>query len=350
MFIFIILLILILGYKIKLKKRIETADEYIDRTSGTGIKGICALVVALNHIAGGYFPDWFGKMSYLCVGIFFFYSGYGVMRSLCVKGDSYCKNFLKNRVLFGTLFIFIISNCFYLLFRITVSRDEMALLDVLLYLFGIKLINPTAWYVPSIIIFYLVFYFSARYTKRQNVKYAILMFYIVYTLFCVGIDIGTWWYISSIGFIIGLLFAEYTKVIFYYIKKHYWILIVISLCGFLLSYALMLYAGKSGRSVILHISTRYLITGLNMISIPFFLVLFILLIMKFSFQNKILMFIGSISYELYLIHILCVWIVNFVVGTINSAIFTIACTSLSIAVAYVLGNLNKIVKKKKVLW
>lgn len=75
-----------------------------------------------------------------------------------------------------------------------------------------------------------------------------------------------------------------------------------------------------------------------------FTIFFILIVRKIDFSNKYLLFLGKISFELYMIHGLVMSIFGkyFVTSRLNDVIFTISVLIVSISLAWLI---NLIIKK-----
>ena len=110
MIVVFLLLVLLCLYKINFKK---IHEDYIDKEQTASIKGIFAIIIFLSHFrqytnvifAADHFVLWLlTSISQLMVTVFFFYSGYGIMKSYSKRAD-YSKGFFKKRLL-RTLFRF----------------------------------------------------------------------------------------------------------------------------------------------------------------------------------------------------------------------------------------------------
>ena len=142
----IIFLIIIL-YKSKI---VEWNNEYLNKKYTNCIKGICAIMVVMNHM----FEEsrlW----GILAVAIFFFYSGYGLMYEYCNKKD-YFKGFWKKRFK-KVILPFWITNVFYILVFIFVKNRSYTILEIILSFFTASIMT-TGWYIIAAIVMYVIFY------------------------------------------------------------------------------------------------------------------------------------------------------------------------------------------------
>ena len=81
-------------------------DGHLGKNATNNLKGISIIFIILHHInqeigevGGTFFSSRLTLAGRLGVAIFFFVSGYGVMRQYQIKGSTYLKNFLSHRVL-----------------------------------------------------------------------------------------------------------------------------------------------------------------------------------------------------------------------------------------------------------
>lgn len=160
MIIFIVILLLLLFYKTKLSSIGEYFEDFLSLNNSKSIKGICCFFIVIHHISinlsdPGLFSI-FVDIGYLSVSLFFFYSGYGLMKSLETK-DDYLNGFIIKRL--PTILIsFWLVNIIYIFVNIILG-EKYSFISMISYITGIKLINSNAWYVITIILFYLSFYF-----------------------------------------------------------------------------------------------------------------------------------------------------------------------------------------------
>ena len=85
-------------------------QEYLSKDNSRIIKGFCSILIVIHHIAqrttGGIIFPVFGYIGFLAVGVFFFYSGYGVMVQYELKGQRYLERFFGSRTCWLMSYIF----------------------------------------------------------------------------------------------------------------------------------------------------------------------------------------------------------------------------------------------------
>lgn len=155
---------------------------------------------------------------------------------------------------------FILSNIIFVFIDIIKGR-KFYTFDLFMYILGIKLIDSNKQY-------------------RILTMFSCITFYII-ILIIIGKE--GHWYNSAYSFLLGIIVSEYKEHIFKIIKQNYMIFISINSILFLVIFLLNII--KEG-------------VFLQMIES----VLFICILMKIEINNKIINFLGTISYEIYLVH------------------------------------------------
>lgn len=170
-------------------------------------KGIFALMVLVGHL-------WFFSgirlslivdyplscFGWMAVNMFFFFSGYGLKNNyntdnqfgkLKLKIYNFYKFYLVLIVVFAILHKMIDKNigCFTLI--------KSMLWGGTIVEFG--------WFFQTLLLFYIIFYITRGETSR------IVCCITMYVILCFFCQYGNWWYISTPGFIIGILVQEYIK-------------------------------------------------------------------------------------------------------------------------------------------
>lgn len=96
---FLIILLLFVLYLFKSTKTAHNSS-LLERNSNQSFRGILALLIVFAHVSHDYsFPlSPEGKpYGITVVGLFFFFSGYGLMKQYAIKGNVYCNGFLIKR-------------------------------------------------------------------------------------------------------------------------------------------------------------------------------------------------------------------------------------------------------------
>ncbi|WP_294404609.1 acyltransferase [uncultured Clostridium sp.] len=327
LFLIILEFILILGSQLAPHNKFN--DDFLSLKNTKRIQGFCALLIITHHFSqvivfgkdsAGYL-DLFCNKGYLFVCVFFFFSGYGLIKSYYTKKD-YLKNFLINRLPVVIIPLYLINTILTIIVLFTGKnfyKDKNPLsygMNTLFYKItsfsGITLMNSSSWYIVTITLFYICFYFAFKNRKNNSIGFLIMgIFLTLYITVCMFAGIGPywfqgdWWYNSCLILLIGMIFAKYENTIIKFMKKYYILLFPISLIGsivtinksiFIVNNVTYYNPGLSGK-----IDALYCL-GIQTVSEIFFLAFILILTMKLSFKNKILDFLGSMSLEIYLVH------------------------------------------------
>ena len=268
-------------------------NHYLSKTNTTQIRGILIVIIILHHFAqsmtnvGLMFP--FRSVGYLAVGMFFFYSGYGLMISK-QNNSTYMDNFIQKR-LSKVYYPFILINAITLVIYYYVLSINFSIQEILMYTIGFKLIDPITWYVILILFFYVIFYLCFK--KFNNAKGIKLLFIIslLYWVICRYLEISTYWYNTSLCFSIGVFYSLYGVSLFSKIKQNYFIFSFMSILVFIITFALNVFYDVYGINIVIE----------TMSSLAFILVTLNLSI-KVNLSSPLLLYVGDFSYYMYLIH------------------------------------------------
>ena len=127
------------------------------------VKALMALLIVADHL--NFFLDlpWLKPARELgapIVSVFFFISGFGLVRSYQSKGSAYLTSFPGRKFLRIVLPAVLALICYYLL----LWNPERNYLDDWknLVLYGTPIL-PFSWFAEAIVFFYLIYYFSFRF-------------------------------------------------------------------------------------------------------------------------------------------------------------------------------------------
>lgn len=315
--------ILLVGAQMKGRKFWQ--EDALSLPVSKGLLGFCALGIMLHHMSQTiYFAGedtgillFMVDVGVCFVGLFFFFSGYGLYTSLRDKPD-YLKGFLKKRL--PTVIVPFYMCNFVFIAGAAIGGYRFGEGELPAYLTGLTLMNSQMWYIVEIFFLYLLFYLVFKFVKKDGAAC------LVYGL-CVAAMItvslllchdnktvsggawfyGEWWYNATLLIWIGMLFAKFEKPILTFCRKYY--CIVLPIVGILTCFfykktmwALQTkgywyewdgYPGYAEKVQTLAFQLPFILC---------FVFFVILLTQKIQFKNKILAFVGEISLELYLVH------------------------------------------------
>lgn len=368
-FIFYIILAVILLFKVKPAAKGAWFEDALSLRPSKGLLGFCAVGIMLHHMSqtiyfAGEDP---GVLMFMVdigvcfVGMFFFFSGYGLYSSLRDKPD-YLKGFLQNR-LPAILVPFYLCNSVFILGSYFAGY-QFKKGELLPYLTGVILMNSQMWYIVEIFILYLLFFLVFRLIKNRDaacIVYGVLLMGLIAFSLRLGHDNttptqglwfhGEWWYNTTLMIWVGILFARWERQILGVIRKFYGILLAVFVVLTVFLYRRTLYMlqtkgywyewdGYPGYK------EKWQTLGVQF-SFVFVLVLtVVILLQKIKYSNRILDFLGKIALELYLIHNLFLLYMPLQ----NRGIYILACYAASILLAVILHfadqKLISLIRKK----
>lgn len=312
--------LLIAGYKSITEKTI--ALHQFGKEEVLPIRALLAIGIILCHTGAPVFREWGGVI----VSIFFFITGFGLMKSYSLKGNEYLNGFLKKR-LFPIIIPFIIASLLWQLYVVLVLPEYTANHIHMLAEGDPCVILPTSWFIYAILLCYVIFYIVARISiSEKKLLIGFLIAIIVESLFAIylykRVGFGSQWFISNSGLLEGAFVATFEKKIREYIDK-YRVLITI-----LLTICLLV-------SCFLAISTKIGLIVFNaLVPIELLAIVYIL----GSVNCKTLDFLGSFSLELYLVQGCIITVLKDMEA--NSIVLTSFSISVSIIFAYLLFRIK----------
>ena len=259
------------------------------------IRGIAAICIMLGHYLSS-FPWYVGAWfhGFLWVGIFFFYSGYGLRISVEYK-ENYLEKFWNHKIKNVFLPYMLAAGAATLFYS---DKYKLPWYKIVIGpLIGYRY-NTTLWYVVELFFLYIIFYIVYKY-RPKALEIIMGICYFVFVIMGVFFDIGTWWYISTSAFLMGIMYKNYIDIFYTLLRK---IKLYINLIFALLYSVIVL-----NQAGILKLPWKetYIITLIQMIMIPLFVLVIWNMDIRFEgvWQN-ILNSLGKISYEIYLWHML----------------------------------------------
>ena len=267
----------------------------LDRTTTNCCKGIAAMVIMLHHISFRLSnlpvyvkPIWY--IAFPIVGFFFFMSGYGLTCGLLQK-KNYLQGFLSKRLLNIIAPYVIVAITWIGLEIIGGQTPARAFAEA----FTIRYIQPL-WFIWVIIAAYIVFYTVFKHTEIDVGTYCFVSITIAYILISAFVNPRDEMYASIIGMPLGVLWAEHEKKIdacfeTNFLKKEF-----IAAAMFVVLFTVRLVLS------ILGFDNQLFQTVLRNIITIAFIVPLIELLKKVKIQKRFLIWLGTISYEIYIIH------------------------------------------------
>jgi peptidoglycan/LPS O-acetylase OafA/YrhL len=306
------------------KIRSVTEFHSFDVAHTLPLRGLLALAVIANHMQGFFPHPYLEALTCLgtsAVAIFFFLSGYGLMKSYNRKGQAYLQGFLPNRLrkIWPLCLALTVVN---VLLRVFVHHDTIA---YIFWGFREQRWLNFAWFIYAITYLYVAFYVVARYTKTSRGFFGGLLgaifIYIVATWI---FEFPTFWNKTIISAFSGFIVAYYEAQIQQWIVRHKCATIVGLVVARLgISYGIS--CNFCPDFPIFHALWALVFNSYNWLV---FLILLAVYTLGMT-SNRIVQFLGTISLEIYLFHGLYTPIVkglhvsNFWVGSLLVYSFSI---------------------------
>ena len=364
-YIILIALILLLLLGAKVSKIREWQEEPLGLEASKAIQGFAAVAIIIHHLAQELVEDagslaFFSELGVLFVGVFFFFSGYGLYTSLKTK-TNYLKGFLKKRLVtvlvpfYTCILTFVVAAC--------ICGKKFEPMQLLSVLSGWSLINAHMWYIVEIVVLYIAFFIL--YSIIGNRTEATLEMGVFVVAMIVGSLLlghgddfscsywfqGAWWYNSSFLFVLGIFVSRHAEGLRRIARKAYIILVPVFgiltvLLGLQTKYALTTWSYWSEiPGVDPAYGDKFRCLAVQLPWIIVFVCFLLLVMMKVKFGNPVLKFLGTISLELYLIHNL--FLTGLRDGTMmkvtSNSMYIVLTILLAVALATVLSGFDKYV-------
>ncbi len=233
-------------------------------------------------------PIWY--IAFPIVGFFFFMSGYGLTCGLLQKRN-YLQGFLSKRLLNIIAPYVIVAIVWIGLEIIGGQTPTRAIAEA----FTIRYIQPL-WFIWVIIAVYIVFYAVFNHTEINVGAYWFAVITIAYILISAFVNPRDEMYASIIGMPLGILWAMYERKIDSYFEIGFLRKEIVAIVAFVI-----LFIGRLTLSVVGFDTQLFQSVLRNIITIAFIVPL-IELLKKVKIQKRFLIWLGTISYEIYIIH------------------------------------------------
>lgn len=278
-------------------KFVRNDNDVLSFSQTNALKGIGIMTVFFNHIYNdyltphnvGYRPIFDTPFVYfethltaMFVGMFLFFSGYGVYESYKKKGKSYIDQMPIKRI-GTTLFNFDIAVVVFLiadlLLQVSLKSQDVALAFV-----GWESIGNSNWYIFAILCCYLASYLSFKISRNSRQYIVILSLLICLYTLMVYLYRFPWWYNTILCYPAGVLYSSHKEKLNSVFAKKYCLFAITFFVIYITSYLL------SARALFI----------LHNISAIAFCFLCVLVSFKVRLQSKPLIWLGSHLFPIYI--------------------------------------------------
>lgn len=266
------------------------------------LRGALALGILFVHITqfcpGGVLFGLWKKTGHLLVALFFFLTGYALQKRHMTQPD-YHKGFLLRRLLGVALPYLVVTAVYWSYYRLL--GFGYGLKDVLrLFAEGTPIVS-FSWFIPAVMTFYLAFWVLMRLCKQSYPTMVLggAVWFSLYTVLCLGLRWGQWWYISAFPVVAGMAWAVYGQTIEKALQKRY------------LLYLILTAAGLTGALILgSRLQDGPIDTLLKACAALLFTLAVVLVLHKIRFGNPVLRLLGRLSMEIYLMQGLAIMVLR----------------------------------------
>lgn len=300
----------------------------ISKQKVNAMKGILALLILLSHCANKLGLDArysFFAVGWYCVGMFFFLSGYGVTLQTKSKhqGDeNYFDTFWTRRIP-KILIPYVVAHIVYFFVKESYGI-QFNIKQIVMGLLGQSTIVDNSWYPVAAVMMYAIFWIAIKTNRVTLIAGGLLI--ALTTAEALLFSNQKWWYISNLPFLAGIVLAYYDEKIE---KKGLYL--AIGMLGVVTSYCL------ERMSAFQSFAWYVVISNIKCGSL---VLLAIVLSISWSIPNKWAIFLGNISYELYLLHGLFIFIMS-KIDKLDDFSFFLSVILLSVPSAYVMHRIDE---------
>ena len=297
------------------------------------VKALMALLIVADHL--NFFLDltWlkpFRELGAPIVSMFFFISGFGLVRSYQGKGAAYLEGFLKKKFLRIVLPALLALALYYLCVWKS-GRDYPGDWKNLV-LYGTPIL-PFSWFAEAIVFFYLIYYFSFRFLNGKWKAAGLLAGTLVWMAVTILAGYDWCWWICSLSFPSGAFFAYKEKEIYTFCEarpyRYYALLGVLSILF-----------------VALYLPRNPYVWTLCYILIPTIVALIVARLPIGRLHGPVILFIAGISYEIYLCHGIPMELFRDRLPIESPLLFILAVYALTIVLAFTVHKASTLISKK----
>ncbi|MBP5528766.1 MAG: acyltransferase [Lachnospiraceae bacterium] len=361
-----VLLGVLLFFGAKFSKKGNFNEDNMSLDTTKNFLGFCTVIIVFHHISHMTCASWlnpkyirhgldiFVTAGYPMVAMFFLCSGYGLYKSAKAKPDFF-KRFIPVRfipILIPSGLTMLVYMLFMYLKKIPFKIDSPIEVN------SHNTWHPYIWYIPCMLLLYLLFYIGFGLIKKDAAGIAVVAAgTLAYIVFCIIFGYGTWWFNTPHMFLLGIILAKYEDKIFAWCKNMYALKLVIVLILF----PILWFLGNNAGGLYLMISKHQyngvygyrseLVGCIFMVLYTLvFASMYYLLSMKIKIGNKALAFFGKFTLELYLVHGIFLHMFGYYMiqqgkkpffYIENVSLYTLVVLALSIPVSFGLSLLDK---------
>lgn len=302
-------------------KFVEVEIEFFSKKHTEIAKGIAIFIVVISHVGNFSGARYFTFLGGVGVALFLICSGFGLYKSYEKKGlnDFFRKRLSK---------VIIPYWCAVLIFYI-IHPSEFSALRLIQNLLLIK-VNCYYWFIQLIIILYIVFYLVYRFIPQNKRELCLGVLSVIFFV-AVRQDL---WASQAFSFVIGIFFAKYYKK--NRVNRKFFSIGILNL---MIGVASLLF-----KQTTLIRNGHQLVFSLNQVILYITLAMSIIYLSYFLRKMDVVScfsVLGRVSYEVYLVHVLFIFIVSDKFSLESVMVYVAIC---SVAVS-IFNGVNKRIRQ-----
>ncbi len=276
----------------------EPNTEYLSRKCTLAVNGVFVVLVFMKHFSQYISFGWDdsiycwvrGFLGQLINVTFFFYSGYGIMKSIVTKGEEYRRHFFVSRFL-KTWIRFAVVVLIYYGFALFLGKDY-SILRFIQSLSGWKSVGNSNWYIFAIFalyIFTMIGFFACR-NSFWGIAIIVLALSIGYGAVLYFLK-DECWYNTILAYSCGMFFALVDKKFNMWIQR--------GMYRYVFSLLMMFILFAVTRWCRIHSLLSDII--LYEMEVVCFMSVVLLITIRIKINNAVLLFLGKYAFEIYML-------------------------------------------------
>lgn len=301
----------------------------------TNVKGFLCILIFYNHMAGwfenqGMIFQLFSHMGSFIVGVFFFLSAFGLTKAYSgkVSFSFLIKRFIK------ILIPYWICEVIYIVISVFCNialQVDVTWKNIFLSAIQLSTIVENSWYVGAILLLYFIYYICKKILPKIDLTVKITLLMII-----ISFIIKNYW-TTFFAFPLGIFIGEREQRILNLGKGKRFSFFIVSFMLCSLAIGLKFYGNSIGNEMYMNISD--MLTSVLFASAVFYILTFV------KIGNRILKFLGNISYEIYLLHGLALRVAYKYVGLKYSVLFFIVAFAVTILLSFLTNRVSSVIIK-----
>ena len=334
----IIFLIVLLGLRFQSKKNEE--NTYLQKNSTLTIRGVFILLIVISSYVTAIstsslnrfdvpmvnFVARFGEMMFVP---FFFYSGYGIFKTYKTEGKEYARRIPLQQILRHFLSYFIAWGFFAV--TALALESQYSVHQFILSGFALSTIGNTSWFVLVMLFLYFFAFVSFRIADHKTAVIINILLSVMFIFILRGLNFPSYYWNTLFAYEFGIIYCYLqdrieTKILKNRVLKA--LVLVLGIIGVIVSFL-----------VIKQIPFSDFRDAAYVFPVFFFCMALIGFTSLFTIKSKILHFLGTNAFWIYLLHYLpLIWLKNVTFVYSNKYLYFGFAIAISVVLAFALNK------------